>query len=105
VARLILIDAVEKVRGILLTRNNRIVGLDSLNRTCAFEAHFESILLRDPPKNLFSTASTQTGHLSAVELQDQSRNSLAGDCSLTGVRNNREHWLCGSRNLYAAFPA
>ena len=46
-------DAVEKVRRIPLTRNNRIIGVDFLNRTCAFEAHFESILLRDPPKIFF----------------------------------------------------
>jgi len=50
---LVLADAVEKVRDILLTRNNRIMGVDFLNRTCAFDAHFESILLRKPPKNLF----------------------------------------------------
>ena len=49
------VDAVEKVRGILLTRNNRIVGVDFLNRTCAFDAHFESILLRDPPKSFFDS--------------------------------------------------
>jgi hypothetical protein len=46
-------DAVEKVRGILLTCNNRITGVDFLNRTCAFDAHFESILLRDPPQIFF----------------------------------------------------
>jgi hypothetical protein len=50
-----LADAVEKVRGILLTRNNRIIGVDFLNRTCAFDAHFESILLRDPPKSFFDS--------------------------------------------------
>ncbi len=42
-------DAVEKVRSIRPTRNNRIIGVDFLNRTCAFDPHFESILLRDPP--------------------------------------------------------
>jgi len=46
-------DAVEKVRGILLIRNNRIIRVGFLNRTCAFDAHFESILLRDPPKIFF----------------------------------------------------
>ncbi len=50
------VDAVEKVRGILLERNNQIIGVDFLNRTCAFDPHFESILLRDPPKIFFSTA-------------------------------------------------
>jgi hypothetical protein len=29
-------DAVEKVRGILLTRSNRTIGVDLLNRACAF---------------------------------------------------------------------
>ena len=33
-------DAVEKVRGVLLTRNNRIIGVDFLNRTCALNARF-----------------------------------------------------------------
>jgi hypothetical protein len=46
-------DAVEKVRGIPRTRNNRIIGVDFLNRTCAFDAHFESISLGDPPKIFF----------------------------------------------------
>src|SRR5215471_20259628 len=48
-----LADAVEKVCGILLTCNNRIIGVDFLNRTCAFDAVFESILLREPPKIFF----------------------------------------------------
>ena len=39
-------DAVEKVRGIPLERNNRISGGDFLNRTCVFDPHFESILRR-----------------------------------------------------------
>jgi hypothetical protein len=51
--------AVEKARDILLTRNDRIIGVDFLNRTCAFDTHFESILLRDPPKIFFPTASAQ----------------------------------------------
>src|SRR6266446_8907891 len=59
VHRQLRVDAVEKVRGILLTRNNRIIGPDFLNRTCAFEAHFESIWLRDHPKIFFSTASVK----------------------------------------------
>jgi len=45
--------AVEKVRSVLLTRNNRINGVDFLNRTYAFDAHFESMLLRGPPKIFF----------------------------------------------------
>ena len=53
-------DAVEKVLGILLTRNNRIIGLDFLNRTCAFEAHFESILLS------LTLANFNVGHRAVV---------------------------------------
>jgi hypothetical protein len=41
----LLADAVEKVDRILLTRNNRIIGVDFLNRTFVFDAHFESMLL------------------------------------------------------------
>jgi hypothetical protein len=48
-------DAVEKVRGTLLTRNNRIILVDFSNRTCAFHADFESILLRDHPKSFFDS--------------------------------------------------
>jgi len=32
----LLTDAVEKVRGILLTRNNRIIGVEFLNRTLSW---------------------------------------------------------------------
>jgi hypothetical protein len=52
-AHLTWVDTVEKVRASLLTRNNRIVRVDFLNRTCAVDAHFESMLLRDPPKIFF----------------------------------------------------
>jgi len=48
-----LTDAVEKVRGIPLERNNRIITVHFLNRTCAFHPHFESMLLRDLPKIFF----------------------------------------------------
>jgi hypothetical protein len=48
-------DGVDKVRGMSWTSNNRIIGVNFLNRTCAFDTHCESILLRDPPN---STAST-----------------------------------------------
>ena len=33
------------------------MGADSVNRSCAFDARLESILLADPPQNPFSTAS------------------------------------------------
>ena len=51
------VDAVEKVLGMAALRNNRIIESDFLNRSCAFEACLELILLGDPPENLFSTAS------------------------------------------------
>src|SRR5713101_6784513 len=38
-------------------RNNRIVGANFLNRSCAFDARLESMLLEDPPQNPFSTVS------------------------------------------------
>jgi hypothetical protein len=41
-------DAVEKVGRILLERNNRIIGTDFLDRTCAFDPHFGSMLREDP---------------------------------------------------------
>ena len=43
-------------------RNNGIIESDFLNRSCAFEACLELILLGDPPENLFSTASTKSMH-------------------------------------------
>src|SRR4030095_14651605 len=38
-------------------RNNRIMGANFLNRSCAFDARLESMLLGVPPQNPFSTAS------------------------------------------------
>src|SRR5450759_5182134 len=55
-------DAVEKGRGMPPARNYRISGDDILNRSCAFHAGLESILLGDPSQNPFSTASTHSGH-------------------------------------------
>jgi hypothetical protein len=51
------VDAVEKVHGMPSARNNRIMVADFLNRSCAFDACCESILLGVPPQNPFSTAS------------------------------------------------
>jgi hypothetical protein len=48
-----LTDAVEKVGVILLTRNNRIIGVDFLNRSFAIDTHFESMLLGEPSKIFF----------------------------------------------------
>jgi micrococcal nuclease len=44
-ARRLWCDTVEKVCGMPSTRNNRINIADFLNRSCAFDARFESILL------------------------------------------------------------
>jgi hypothetical protein len=52
-----LADTVEKGRSMPLARNYRISGADILNRSCAFHAGFESILLGDPSQNPFSTVS------------------------------------------------
>ena len=46
-------DAVEKVYGILLTHNNRIIDLDFLNLTCAFDAHFEINVAERSPQSFF----------------------------------------------------
>src|SRR5262252_5788708 len=48
-----LTDAVEKVGATLPTRNNRIAQAGFLNRSCAFAARLESILLEDPLKIFF----------------------------------------------------
>jgi hypothetical protein len=39
----------KKSGGILPERNNGIIGVDFLNRTCAFGPHFESMLGRESP--------------------------------------------------------
>jgi hypothetical protein len=46
-----------------LARNNRIMGANFLNQSCAFDARLESILLADPPQNPFSTASVISDRL------------------------------------------
>jgi hypothetical protein len=43
------------------TRNNRINIADFLNRSCTFDARFESILLGATPQNPFSTVSVKNG--------------------------------------------
>jgi ATP-dependent DNA ligase len=58
----LLTDAVEKVGSTASARNNRIPGDHFLNRPCAISGRLESMLLRDPPQNRFSTASTRNGH-------------------------------------------
>jgi len=65
-------------------RNYRISGGDILNRSCAFDADLESILLGDPPQNPFSTASTKSGH-----------DRMSTQCPLCA---NSRHWrYCMSR--------
>src|SRR5215813_1925826 len=49
----VLTDVVEKVGATLTTRNNRIAQAGFLNRSCAFAARLESILLEDPLKIFF----------------------------------------------------
>ena len=49
----LLADAVEKVSATLTTRNDRIAQAGFLNRSCAFDARLESILLEDPLKIFF----------------------------------------------------
>ena len=63
-----MVDAVEKVGSILLERNNRVIGVDFLNRTCAFDPHFESMLRRDPPKIFFRQHRPQPDSCSATSL-------------------------------------
>jgi hypothetical protein len=52
-------DTVEKVRSMAPPRNNRNDEADFLNRSCAFDAGFESMLLGDPSQNPFSTVSVK----------------------------------------------
>jgi len=81
----LLTDAVEKVGSTALARNNRIPGDDFLNRPCALSGRLESMLLRDPPQNRFSTASTHTGHVDRPKehLKDRHRLDSSGGISAT----------------------
>ena len=58
----VLTDAVEKVRSVLLPRNNRISEIDPLDRSYALRADLELMLPVDPSQNPFSTASTHFRH-------------------------------------------
>jgi hypothetical protein len=62
-------DAVEKGLSMPPARNYRINGTDILNRSCAFHAGLESILLGEPSQNPFSTPSTHLRHGRARELR------------------------------------
>jgi len=55
------VDAVEKVRSMPPTRNNRINETYFLNRSCASQAILESMLLGRPLKLFFLTVSTISG--------------------------------------------
>ena len=50
---------VEKVCGMPSARNNRIMIVDFLNRSCTFDARFRINIARSPAQNPFSTASAQ----------------------------------------------
>jgi AraC-like DNA-binding protein len=52
-------DAVEKVAGALTRCNNRITQARCLDRSCAPDNRFESILRPPPPQNPFSTTSVK----------------------------------------------
>src|SRR5258708_14430863 len=81
-------DAVEKVRGIRATSNNRIIRVDTLNGAYAFGAHLESILLRHPYKIFFSTASANYG----------SRVAFHTPRKLVALRHHRQRsWRCHVR--------
>ena len=78
-------DAVEKVRGIRATSNNRIIRVDTLNGAYAFGAHLESILLRHAYKIFFSTASANYG----------SRVAFHTPRKLVALRHHRQRsWRC-----------
>jgi hypothetical protein len=53
------VDAVEKVGGALRGRNNRIIGDDFLNRSCAFGDRLQSILFGDSPSRSSFNSSGQ----------------------------------------------
>jgi hypothetical protein len=61
------VDAVEKGLSMSPARNYRISGADILNRSCVFHAGLESILLRDPSQNPFSTVSVKSGQTIASQ--------------------------------------
>jgi hypothetical protein len=52
---LLWVDAVEKVGVILLTRKNRIIGVDFLNRTFAIDDHLNQCCSESPPKSFFDS--------------------------------------------------
>src|SRR5262252_9332536 len=85
-------DAVEKVGATLTTRNNRIAQAGFLNRSCAFDARLESILLEDPLKIFFrqyrsraeKLASSKSGPL-LLQQRTQERTSTQVAVGPTGV--------------------
>ena len=82
-------DAVEKVRSILLTRNNRIRGVDFLSRTCAFDAHFESMLLGEPSKIVFRQHRPNADITANAETQPRAIISIERD----QCHENRGRWI------------
>jgi hypothetical protein len=65
-----LTDAVDKVRGVLLECNNRIIGADFLNQTCASDARFGSVFAQPAPRlqQLRGLTPTRPSQLSKISL-------------------------------------
>src|ERR1039458_7573416 len=101
-------------------RNYRIAWANILNRSCAFHAGLESILLGDPSQNPFSTVSTQSGRAfllgfsrgpeirrmnyatQARVLGDPDRTAFRATDLMTVVGTKRT--AVGNRNDLRAFP-
>src|SRR5262252_9134080 len=82
----LLTDAVEKVGATLTTRNNRIAQAGFLNRSCAFDARLESILLEDPLK-IFFRRHRPLADIQSPNFRSPFRCSAANVCSF---------WTCSS---------
>ena len=70
-------------------RNNRIIGLDFLNRTCAFETHFESMLLGEPSKIVFRQHRPNADITANAETQPRAIISIERD----QCYENRGRWI------------
>jgi hypothetical protein len=85
-----------------------------LNQACVLVHDLESMLLRDPPQNRFSTASSESGqtadHFGQVRLVPESDICTAANCCLfdhlvgedVELRRNGQAKLVGSRAVEAA---
>ncbi len=70
-------------------RNNRIIGVDFLNRTCAFDAHFESMLLGEPSKIVFRQHRPNADITANAETQPRAIISIERD----QCYENRGRWI------------